>query len=86
MDGVVSMKMLVVTPILLVVLPPMMVVVVGTTGPDGVVDGNGPVVDLDGISGVVTGSGVVIVILYGAQKQHDPGTSMNRCPLSSQSS
>merc|ERR1719221_1756478 len=25
-------------------------------------------------------------MLYGAQKQHDPGTLMNRCPLSSQSS
>jgi len=77
---VVSIKIAVdvTTPVMsFVVLLPPMIVVVGTTGIE---------VDLDGISGVVTGSGVVMVMLYGAQKQHDPGTSMNRCPLSSQSS
>lgn len=70
----VSIKMAVdvTTPVMsFVVLLPPMIVVVGTTGIE---------VDLDGISGVV------MVMLYGAQKQHDPGTSMNRCPLSSQSS
>jgi len=68
---------LVVMMISFVVDEPPMMVVDGTTGI--------LVVSIT-ISGVVTGSGVVMVMLYGAQKQHDPGTSMNRCPLSSQSS
>jgi len=67
----------VMTPVMMisfVVVEPPPMMVVDTTG------------ILVVISGVVTGSGVVMVMLYGAQKQHDPGTSMNRCPLSSQSS
>jgi len=66
----------------LVVVSPILVVVVTITP---AVVSSAMVVVAAG-SGVVIGSGVVMVMLYGAQKQHDPGTSMNRCPRSSQSS
>jgi len=65
----------------LVVVSPILVVV--TITPAVV---SSAMVVVDAGSGVVIGSGVVMVMLYGAQKQHDPGTSMNRCPRSSQSS
>jgi len=67
-----------------VTTPVIMSLVVVTTAFGVVVSPIWTVVDTG--SGVVIGAGVVMVMLYGAQKQHDPGTSMNRCPLSSQSS
>jgi len=65
---VLNIEVEVTTPVIcLVVVSPVLGVVVSPTS----------VVVTSG-SGVVIGAGVVIVMLYGAQKQHDPGTSMNR--------